>query len=213
MKVTRPDPITALGIEKLNELKAVLRMKGQRPEPTYEEIAGDFGVSTKSVKKVEAAMLADDDKRATDPVEHNRSLMISQMQHAIANGEKLDGLFGQISREELGAMLAGITRMMFNDIGSKDGLGSPTLLLRYIKEYGLFANYYTDQGSKGDARTADEMSDIELARIEQETREHLEGIETARRERSEKGFLTKYGSDVLEAEVEEVGSLGEEAGG
>lgn len=192
-------------------------MKGTQPQPTYAEVAADFGVSAQSVKKIHNRMFAQDDERnsakSTDPEGYERGELLTEMQHAVAEGRALNKVFAPIEQTELLAMMAGITRLMFKDLGlpSNRAIGSPSMLLKYFKEYGLMRGYYTQKVEQ--SGSVIDIADADLTAIAQATREHLEAIEAIKARRQQRKFLDKYTSTVIEIEAEEAGVLGEAQGG
>lgn len=214
---TAPVAIPALPPDKLASLKAVLKMKGTQPQPTYAEIAADFGITHKSVKKVHNRMFAEADERnsakTTNPEGYERSEILDEMQNAVAEGRPLHKVFAPIDRDEMMAMMAGITRLMFRDLGlpSNRAIGSPAMLLKYFKEYGLMRGFYTQRVEPtGDVVS---IADADLTAIAQATREHLDALEAIKVRRGERKFLDKYATKVIEIEAEDIGVLGEAQGG
>lgn len=197
--------------ETLGQLQAALRAKGTSRSPSYAELAENFGLHPEQVRRVHKRMSAETNEpsenlpaTATDEAGLG---VLEEMSRRLANGEKLTGLFGRISREELVALAAGLVRSLY--ISGKQ----PSLTLKAIREYGMLENYYMTGALTSPSERKREITMQDLTAIEQETQEHLEAIARAKAARSKLGFLRKYGESAMEFEEAEIGSLGESVGG
>lgn len=200
---------------RIGEIKTVLRLKGDKRAPSYKSIADDFGVHSDTVRRFHAALCAEDPSFPGREQGYTRQDMLMELQTRVSNGEPPTDLFKTITAGELEAMVAGITRMMFVDLGNTDktkGLGSPTVLLKYIDLYRDMKGYNRAQGVESEL-DLERLETEDLTRIEQEANEHITSIREARERRTSKDFLKKYGSETIEIEAEEVGSVGEAQGG
>lgn len=197
---------------RVGELRAVLRLKADNRKPSYQSIADDFDVHVDTVRRYHG-LLCEEDPSFPKSGALSRQDMLMELQQRVERGEQPTDLFKQIPENELQAMIAGVTRMIFSDLATPGpkSLGSPTLLLKYVDTYRDMLGY--NRTKADDTSDLDELGVEDLTKIETQAVSLIRDIREGRERRNKREFLNKYGTEVIEIEVEDVGSVGEAQGG